>query len=177
VTRPMVGASLYRTPAYEPGDERCCWPRCPYPINDEMPEIPMCMTHLLRVGAAVYRRALTRTDALPEGIEAVAAPEPPPERPGEVYYLRVGRLIKIGYTQQFVGRMATYPPDAELLARHAGTREYETGLHRRFAQYLAHRKEWYHPGPDLMEHIEAIVAAAAARGQDHGPIQAAAQRA
>jgi hypothetical protein len=124
-----------------------------------MPDIPMCLKHALRVAAAVQRRV--------DQIEAAGQPAPEvardgrryaPDAEGLVYYLRVGSLIKIGYSAKFGARMNSYPPNAELLGQHAGTRADEEALHARFAAHRAQRREWYHPAPELMTHIERVQA-------------------
>lgn len=73
-----------------------------------------------------------------------------------VYYLRIGRFIKIGTATRLDERLKSYPPDTEVLATEPG--HYSTE-HRRlveFAEYLAARREWFHPGSRLMEHIERL---------------------
>lgn len=75
-----------------------------------------------------------------------------------VYYVRVGDLIKIGTTRNLKNRVRSYPPGAELLAVERGGERIEGRRHRQFQHLLAHRKEWFHPGPDLMAHIAKLSA-------------------
>lgn len=80
-----------------------------------------------------------------------------------VYYLRVGKYIKIGTAVRLEERLKSYPPDTELLATEPG--HYNTE-HRRlveFSEYLAARREWFNPGPRLMAHIEGLRAAGLAK--------------
>lgn len=73
-----------------------------------------------------------------------------------VYYLLIDGLVKIGYTQDFHQRIRAYPPPAQLLATEAGGEELEKSRHRDFSDYLAMGREWFHPGPKLRAHIEAL---------------------
>lgn len=75
---------------------------------------------------------------------------------GQIYYLRVGDLVKVGYTADLRQRLRDYPPDAKLLAVEPGTRTHEAQLHRKFRHLLAGRAEWYRAGLDLMHHIAAV---------------------
>jgi hypothetical protein len=77
-------------------------------------------------------------------------------RPGYIYYLRVGDLIKIGYTLYLEDRMKAYPPNSELLATHPGTRQTERQMHHRFLHLLKQGREWFIEGDDLMAHIEDV---------------------
>jgi hypothetical protein len=77
-------------------------------------------------------------------------------RQHKVYYVRVGDLIKVGTTAQLAKRLASYPPDAELLAVEPGGEDVESRRHRQFSHLLARRKEWFHPGPDLLDHITKL---------------------
>jgi hypothetical protein len=74
----------------------------------------------------------------------------------QVYYVKVGNLIKIGTTDNVTRRMHGYPPDAQLLAVEPGGTAVETSRLRQFDHLLAHRKEWFHPGADLLDHIETV---------------------
>lgn len=79
-------------------------------------------------------------------------------QPGFVYYLRIGEYIKIGYAADVTARMRDYPPNAELLAVHPGTPDMEKAMHRQFNAFLQQGREWFSPGPSLLEHIAAVVA-------------------
>lgn len=80
----------------------------------------------------------------------------------DIYYLRQGGLIKIGYSTRIDERLYAYGPTAEVLAHHPGTRADERDLHRSFRPFLAHGREWYHPAQILMDHIAQVV-------ETHGP--------
>jgi hypothetical protein len=100
-----------------------------------------------------------------------------------IYYLRLDEKIKIGWTSNFNQRMHSYPPHAVVIVRHPGTRADERDLHRSFKPSRAAGREWYHPTPELLAHIERMkednnrrfqeerAAREAARPPMPGPIQ------
>lgn len=73
-----------------------------------------------------------------------------------VYYIQVGKYIKIGTTKDVDKRLQQYPPDSELLATEPGSYTIEDMRHQQFAKYLAARNEWFSPGPKLMQHITGL---------------------
>ena len=78
-------------------------------------------------------------------------------RPGWIYYLQVGDLIKIGFTYDLDRRVAQYPPNVKLLAFHAGTWELEQALHRRFSLEREKGREWYRPSEVVMKHVDRAI--------------------
>lgn len=79
-----------------------------------------------------------------------------------VYYIRVGKYIKIGTTKDVDRRLNQYPPDSELLATEPGGHNIEAMRHKQFRQYLAARNEWFEPGERLMWYIEHLQKSAVA---------------
>lgn len=77
-------------------------------------------------------------------------------RPGSIYYLRVGDRVKIGFTADLYQRMMQYPPNSELLATHPGTPAMEKRIHQDFTRHLADGREWFHPNTELSEHIAGV---------------------
>lgn len=73
-----------------------------------------------------------------------------------VYYVRIGPHIKIGTAKDLRLRLASYPPSAVVLAIEPGSYQKEAERLSQFAEYLSARKEWFDPGPRLMEHIGQI---------------------
>lgn len=68
-----------------------------------------------------------------------------------IYYLRVGPLVKIGYTGNLAGRLNNYPPDTKLLAwRTDATPEMEREIHASLTAHGAARREWYYPTPEII---------------------------
>lgn len=71
-----------------------------------------------------------------------------------VYYIRIGRLIKIGMTTNLVSRMSSLRPN-EVLAIEPGGGARETSMHRQFAELRA-GGEYFHPGAPLQQHIAQL---------------------
>lgn len=73
-----------------------------------------------------------------------------------IYYLSVNGYIKIGTAKDLQARLKSYPPGTKVLATEPGTYALETVRLTQFREYHAERREWFHPGPRLMAHIEAL---------------------
>lgn len=78
---------------------------------------------------------------------------------GKVYFVRSGKLIKIGFTTDLEGRVSRLqtgsPYDLQLLASIDGTRRDEQSLHSRFAN-LNVRGEWFRGHSSLMAYIRKV---------------------
>jgi hypothetical protein len=87
-------------------------------------------------------------------------------RPHHVYFVQAGAdgPIKIGFSRALSARIkkmrADCPYELTLLAHIDGGQDVEQDLHERFA-HLRLRGEWFSPGPDLLEYIEALQQAVA----------------
>lgn len=73
-----------------------------------------------------------------------------------VYYIKVGKYIKIGTSRDVDKRLNQYPPGAKLLAVEPGGYRREAERHKQFAKDLAERKEWFRPSPLLNTHIKNL---------------------
>lgn len=73
-----------------------------------------------------------------------------------VYYLRIGAFIKVGTTSDLKRRINAYPPDCTLLALERGGTGLETYRINQFTHLNAARREWFHPGEELLEHINNL---------------------
>lgn len=72
-----------------------------------------------------------------------------------VYYLRVGSLVKIGFTKNLADRIKRYPPDTVLLAwRIDGSLDLEAEIHTRLADSLAHGREWFHLSDQVLAEVQ-----------------------
>lgn len=78
---------------------------------------------------------------------------------GWIYYLKLDDRIKIGWTSNLGQRLQSYPPYAQSLTEHPGTRADERDLHRTFKPSRSSGREWYFPTPELMAHIDRVRAA------------------
>jgi hypothetical protein len=72
-----------------------------------------------------------------------------------VYYVAVGKHIKIGYTTDLRQRMLSYP-SGDLLATEKGHDDLEHRRHQQFREYLDRGNEWFLRGPRLMAHIDSL---------------------
>lgn len=75
-----------------------------------------------------------------------------------VYFIRCeDGTIKIGHTTNIAARKRKFGSGWEhILAIVPGTIDDEHALHGRFAEHLAHGQEYFHPVPELIEHINEI---------------------
>jgi hypothetical protein len=75
-----------------------------------------------------------------------------------VYFFRLDDLIKIGFTKNLTARKNRFSGArwTDLLAVASGTYEDEQALHRKFAEHRARHREWYHPAPQILAHINEI---------------------
>lgn len=149
-------------------DMPCSWQLCNVriPEHHRKTNLWLCQEHALYVWSvideqikesqldieAIRERDRTRAE---QGVAQEEAWRRSRERQGHVYYLRVGPHIKIGFATELRQRLLAYPPGTELLAVEQGTLRDEGLLHKRFAHLRAAGREWYHPRPQLMEHIRA----------------------
>lgn len=166
----FVSAGRYDLLARESLDEWCGIKDCRSPQWDKM---PLCQSHAfdlwteveyhrmdLRQAAASRMRKQSveqiRSEIIKErmGVEKFMAEYK--QKPGLIYYLRVADQIKIGYTADLPTRMKSYPPMAELLATHPGTRATERQMHQKFVTHRAARNEWFHPHDKLLTHIDLV---------------------
>lgn len=73
-----------------------------------------------------------------------------------VYYLQLGEHVKIGYTGNLRKRLKDYPLNRRLLAYEPGDGNVEGQRHFQFREYLAVGKEYFTPGPKLIEHLNQL---------------------
>lgn len=128
---------------------------------------PLCVHHLAEAWKFANQR-MTKARAGRTPSEQRHLPPPPelvvaaqavaPTKPGTVYYLRVGALIKIGVTWDLDRRLGEYPPDIQVLATEPGGSDLERRRLDQFRRHAAHSKrtEWFHPAPELLAHIETL---------------------
>lgn len=73
-----------------------------------------------------------------------------------VYFVRVDRFIKIGFSRQWKKRVAnmrtTCPHEVEVLHVELNEPTYEASLHRRF-RHLHHRGEWFQADQEILDYI------------------------
>jgi hypothetical protein len=78
-------------------------------------------------------------------------------RDGEIYFVQIGDLIKVGWTRDLFPRLKHYGASAVLLAHYPATRDDETYLHRNLKPARAKGREWYHDAPAVRRYINEAV--------------------
>jgi hypothetical protein len=73
-----------------------------------------------------------------------------------VYYVKIGELLKIGYTSNMRLRMLRYPPNRWVMATEDGDSLLEQKRHRQFADLRTHGNEWYRLDEPLLTHINDL---------------------
>lgn len=81
---------------------------------------------------------------------------------GDIYFVRLNGLIKVGWSRILSDRLKAYGPDVEVLCHYKGTRQDETNLHRNLTPYRAKGREWYHDCQLIADMVAQAVA-------QHGP--------
>lgn len=66
-----------------------------------------------------------------------------PASMGQIYYVRVDGLVKVGWTTKLADRVRAYGPKAELVVNYPGTRADEAALHRQLTPARFRGREWY----------------------------------
>lgn len=153
--------------------EVCQWEFCREESTDRYP-LPFCQEHVLYIWSLVNQdiqassktpddvqrerqAAMDRREA--ERREQVKQVKQEQEG-GFIYFVKVDRHIKIGFTKDPYRRGGAYPPSAELLASYPGTRRDEQRLHEKFAAYLDAGREWFLDAREIRDHIDKILAGA-----------------
>jgi hypothetical protein len=146
----------------------CIWPGCTG--GKAMTGTPICEGHALHVyDLIVQAKPAGELEARKDGLASAAAvaantraakdgqSKAAQTAPGYVYYLRIGDRIKIGWTSNVWQRTKAYPPNAELLATHPGTRETEKLMHAKFAHLLVDGREWFQDHDSIKLHVMKVV--------------------
>lgn len=77
---------------------------------------------------------------------------------GDIYFIRIGGLVKVGWTRNLWDRLKSYGASAELLVSYPGSRDDETNLHRQLRPALAKGREWYEDGAIITKFIDDALA-------------------
>lgn len=121
--------------------------------------MPLCVGHLYEAWR-IARNAADKTNNR-ETHAVIVQPEGPPkkvERPvsrlGWIYYLRIGDSIKVGYASKLLSRLRSYPPGAEFLYAHRGTKTDEKVAHSMLYLWRCAGREWFEDRPEVTDYIE-----------------------
>lgn len=143
---PDCGQDLSSISRYGPRDPK---------YRDHTSRLPLCIDHLavaftqanyqannpLMVNAVTdhLERQQAKLDATYEADKEARKSR----QDGDIYYLRLNGLIKVGWSRSIYQRFKAYGPDVEVLCHYPATRTDETNLHRQLRPYLAKGREWY----------------------------------
>lgn len=133
--------------------------------------LPLCLDHLFvaqRQAATVADEdAEVAVDALARVIEnrqaKIDAVEEAKKRrhlastDGDIYFVRLNGLIKVGWSRTVYERLRAYGPDVEVLCIYPATRNDETCLHRQLTPVRARGREWYEDGPIVQHFIKQAI--------------------
>lgn len=150
----------------EKSDDMCRAIDCEAPSTMVSTTIPLCEQHVMQVMREIREYTRTRMSPPP----APPSPGPKVRAPGVlgipiisedphksyVYYIAFGDRIKIGVTTNLINRLDGIPWD-EVLTVEPGYRELEQKRHRQFRGSRVHG-EWFTRSPDLLEHIQSVIA-------------------
>jgi hypothetical protein len=135
---------------------------CDAPMAPEMP-FPICSHHAIKLYKRMQEVMASATQSREQqmalgGQFLGEIHERKRERDKKcvIYYVLVGTMIKIGYTEDLRARIAHYPPGTRLLAVQRGGRSEEGRLHSRFAPYRTAGNEWYRIEQPLVDHINEV---------------------
>lgn len=144
-------------------DGHCVWNGCgslrAYRANRDYPkELPLCTGHLFEVWKIAQDSANRRNNREPTKTTIVGGElrtvEQPVSQLGWIYFLRVGEHIKAGYASRLLPRLRQYPPTAEFLYAHRGTKAGEKATHSMLYLHRSAGREWYEPHDDVFAYIE-----------------------
>lgn len=133
--------------------------------RDPAQNIPICATHAAVVWNGLVQFHTRRREfihAIADVNEQLAAREKAmrdeaheelmASNDGDIYFVRLGSLVKVGWTRDLNARLKSYGASAELLVSYPATRTDETNLHRQLRPALAKGREWYEDG-DIIAHF------------------------
>jgi hypothetical protein len=125
----------------------CCAPECFAPSFEDAP-FPICADHYIVIVRhfEAYKAAVAPAEETPTAW--------PDHGRDEVYFVRLGARVKIGYSRNVSRRLTEIPHD-EVLAVMAGDRSVERGWHARFAAQRI-QGEWFAATPILLATVASI---------------------
>lgn len=149
------------------GVRPCCVPGCDTKLPSTR-ELPVCDKCGVKIAVA-FRYDASRLDAVEQEArrqraEAKERRKAAYAEQSQVYYIRAGEHIKIGFSTNMKARLSQLRLDpSAVLATEPGGRELEKQRHHELRGYRVNTKrEDFAPWAGLMAHIEAVRA-------EHGP--------
>lgn len=125
---------------------------CEDPVLPGAP-FPICSTHASELYLFVQRPMRWQERLAVEDPSVVSIPA---DGASTVYYVAMLGFVKIGWTSNLRKRLSNYPASYHLLATESGDLGLERRRQMQFAHLHAHRREYFAPAPDLIEHINAL---------------------
>jgi hypothetical protein len=138
--------------------------------RDSTMELPICDKHAAVVWnqlVTYHRKSRALGAAIADVNEMVAARRKREDEAdkvtfmaredGHIYFIRLGGMIKVGWTRDLWQRVKSYGASAELLASYPATRSDETNLHRQLRPALAKGREWYEDGPIVAAFVAEVL--------------------
>lgn len=89
-------------------------------------------------------------------------PIPPPPESGHIYFVKIGDLVKVGWSSRLIERLKQYGASAEVLVHYPATRSDEALLHQQLEPSRAKGAEWYRDDPILRAFLNRAL-------EEHGP--------
>lgn len=158
---PPFRPSECKRPHLDLGSNECAAWWCRKPRTEKYPFLLLCDDHVLHAWSVVegeQRIILEREQAKLTEARLAETRHERLTTAGHIYYIRVGDHIKVGYAKNLSSRLMAYPPTATLLASHPGTRKDEQALHSMFTVHRVGGREWYNPTPEILAHIDRVIA-------------------
>lgn len=165
------------------GWRECMVPECPEPArsdelgswrrrqHDVTKSLPLCTRHLVLIASTatnswynpdvVAAREQFARKVVAEEIErdrkADLAFESAGATQGQIYFVRLNGLIKVGWSSKLRSRLKSYGASAEILCHYPASRQEETDLHRSLRPYLARGREWYQDCRLIADMVNGLV--------------------
>lgn len=127
--------SIYVSTSLTAGGKICEWHADSIWRLVESRDTAGCDQNVPGAEAREYDRADARNKRAVERRKPVAT--------GQIYFVQVDGLIKVGWTSKLADRIRAYGPKATLLANYPGTRADEAALHRQLTPARYRGREWY----------------------------------
>lgn len=130
----------------------CCWPDCDINLKPGNYFGPLCAMHAFNIylKAETFESIEWSEMRVQAGYRVAREQQQQAElsasrgsAPGFIYFALIDGQIKVGYAAEVKKRMRSYPPTAELLAVHPGTKDLERQLHQQFRAHLMRGREWF----------------------------------
>lgn len=153
---------VVRQPEPDYGVRECCIPDCGHlvPRNRSIPVCRSCGVKIAVYHAGDADLALgVQRERQSQREQAKARRDAAYAGQSQVYYIRIGDHIKIGYSTNLKQRISQLRlQQSALLATEPGGRELEKERHRQFsADRIISNREDFDPSPRLMAHIDAVL--------------------